>query len=68
MGNYIVYQEKDIQQLISAILEKKPIAQFLSFESISYLHDLGILDSDVFHDYIHKYSNEYIGTTREGRD
>jgi hypothetical protein len=68
MGNYIVYQEKDIQQLKSAILEKETIAQFLSFESISYLHDLGILDSDVFHDYIHKYSYEYIGPTREGRD
>lgn len=53
--NYIVYREKDIKQLKNAILEKNPIAKFLSFESISTLHDLGILETDIFNDYIHQY-------------
>lgn len=66
--NYIVYQEKDIKQLKNTILEKNPIARFLSFESISFLHDLGILETDVFHDYIYQYSVESIELTKEGRD
>ncbi|MDQ1005391.1 hypothetical protein QFZ28_005969 [Neobacillus niacini] len=66
--NYNVYQEKDIKQLKNAILEKNPIAQFLSFESISFLHDLGILETDVFHDYIYQYSFENIELTKRGRD
>jgi len=67
-GNYILYQEKDIKQLINIILEKNPIAQFLSFESISFLHDVGIIETDVFHDYIHNNSFENIGPIREGRN
>jgi hypothetical protein len=66
--NYNVYQEKDIKQLKSFIQEKNPIAQFLSFETISFLHDLGILETDVFHEYIHQYSFENIELTKEGRD
>ncbi|MET3322552.1 UNVERIFIED_ORG: hypothetical protein ABIC97_005700 [Peribacillus simplex] len=67
MGNYILYQEKDIQQLKNAILEKNPIVQFLSFESVSFLHDLGILETVVFQDYIQQYSFEDIESTKEGR-
>jgi hypothetical protein len=69
-GNYILFLEKDIKQLKNAILDKNPIAQFLSFESISLLHDLGILEMDVFQEYIHNYtySIENIGPTREGRN
>jgi hypothetical protein len=66
--NYNVYQEKDIKQLKNAILEKNPIAQFFSIESISFLHDLGILETDVFHDYVHQYSFENIELTKKGRD
>ncbi|MFD4931893.1 hypothetical protein ACFWMS_23905 [Peribacillus butanolivorans] len=66
MGNYILYQEKDIQQLKNAILEKNPIVQFLSFESVSFLHDLGILETVVFQDYIQQYSFEDIESTKEG--
>ncbi|MDR4950399.1 hypothetical protein [Neobacillus cucumis] len=69
-GNYILYQEKDIKQLITVILEKNPIAQFLSFESISFLHDLGILDTDVFHNYVNNFNNSFenIGPNEEGRN
>ncbi|MEC0276119.1 hypothetical protein [Peribacillus frigoritolerans] len=67
MGNYLLYHEKDIQQLKNAILEKNPIVQFLSFESVSILHDLGILETVVFQDYIQQYSFEDIESTKEGR-
>lgn len=66
--NYIVYREKDIKQLKNAILEKNPIAKFLSFESISFLHDLGILETDIFNDYIHLYIIGNIETTKKGQD
>ncbi|MCK1995483.1 hypothetical protein MPH61_23455 [Peribacillus muralis] len=59
-GDFILYQEQDVQQLKNAILEKKPIVQFLSFESISFLHDLGILETVVFQDYIQQCSLDYI--------
>ncbi|MED1472636.1 hypothetical protein [Bacillus salipaludis] len=58
--NFIIYQEKDIELVINAILEKNPIVQFLSFESISFLHDLGILNTDIFNIYIHQYPFESI--------
>ncbi|MBT2604510.1 hypothetical protein J7E55_16050 [Bacillus sp. ISL-53] len=64
-GNYNLFYEKDVQQLKSAILEKKPIVQFLSFESISILHDLGILETVVFQNYIQQYSFEDI-ESKEG--
>ena len=67
-GNYLIYQEEDIKLLITTIQEKNSIAQFLSFESICFLHDLGILKTDVFHDYIHQYSHELIEPTRKGMD
>ncbi|MFJ5624934.1 hypothetical protein ACIQD3_19935 [Peribacillus loiseleuriae] len=66
-GKYIVYKEKDVQQLKKAILEKNPIAQFLSFETISFLYDYGIIETDIFHEYIQQYLYEYIEPTKEGR-
>ncbi|WP_028390325.1 hypothetical protein [Bacillus cihuensis] len=67
-GKCIVYKEKDVQQLKQAILEKNPIAQFLSFETISFLYDYGMLETDVFHDYIQQYLYEYIEPIKEGWD
>lgn len=66
--NYIVYLQQDIKQLQIAILEKNPIVQFLSFESISFLHDLGILETDIFNDYLHQYIIGNIETTKKGQD
>jgi hypothetical protein len=65
--NYIIYEE-NIEQLKDAIKEKNPITQFLSYESISFLHDLGILETDVFQHYIHQYSFENIESNKEGRN
>lgn len=67
-GNYLIYQEKDIKPLINAIEEKNPIAQFLSFESISFLYDLGILDMDVYQTYINQYSFDNIEPTLVRKD
>ncbi|MDQ6600913.1 hypothetical protein [Bacillus salipaludis] len=55
-GKYSVYLKKDIEQLKNAILEKNPLIQFFSFESISFLHELGILETDVFGMYTQQYS------------
>lgn len=66
IGNFILYQEKDVQQLKNAILDKKPIVQFLSFDSISILHDLGILETVVFQDYIQQYAIKYQESIKEG--
>jgi hypothetical protein len=67
-GNFIVYKEKDVEELKNAILEKKPIVQFFSFESVSFLHDLGVLEAAVFHDFIQQHSFEYTEPNKEGRD
>lgn len=66
-GNYVVYMEKEIKQLTNAILEKNPIVQFLSFEFICLLHDLSILETLVFQDYIQQYSFEHIEQIKEGQ-
>lgn len=66
-GNYVVFQENDIKHLTNAILEKNPIVQFLSFESINVLHDLSILETRVFQEYVQQYSLEYIEQIKEGR-
>lgn len=66
-GNYVVFQESDIKHLINAILEKNPIVQFLSFESINMLHDLSILETKVFQDYVQQYSLENIEQIKEGK-
>jgi hypothetical protein len=68
IGNSLVYWEKDIKLLINAIMENNPIGQFLSFESISFLYDLGILGTDVFQTYIRQYLHENIRPTWEGKD
>jgi hypothetical protein len=66
-GNYIVYLEEDIEQLKNTILEKNPIIQFLSFESISLLNELGILETDIFCNYIQQYSFKNMEPTKKGR-
>lgn len=60
-----LYYEKDVQRLKHAILENKPIVQFLSFGLISILHDLGILETVVFQKYLQQYSFEDI-ESKEG--
>jgi hypothetical protein len=57
-GDYHIFYEIEINQLKSAILEKSPIVQFLSFETISLLSDLGILEMDVFRSFIQQFSTE----------
>ncbi|MCM3570643.1 hypothetical protein [Neobacillus mesonae] len=66
-GDYSVFLEKEIEQLKNIILEKKPIIQFLSLESINYLHELGILETEVYGQYAQHYSCT-IGNSREGRN
>lgn len=63
-GNYILFTNNDIEQLRNIIQENKQIAQFLSFESVSFLHDLGFLEKDVFQDYLQQYSK--IGLSNKG--
>lgn len=52
---YIVYQEEDINQLERVIKENNPIVQFLSFETIKFLYELGILEASVFQEYSRQY-------------
>jgi len=37
------------------IKNKDSIVQFLSFESINFLHDIGLLETDIFREYIEQY-------------
>ena len=67
-GNYVVFEEDEIKQLTNTILEKNPIVQFLSFESISVLHDLSILETEVFQKYTQQYSFGNIEQIKEGGD
>lgn len=67
-GNYKVYKGKDVEQLKRIILERNTIAQFFSFEAVSFLHDFGMLETEVFHDYIKQYICKYTEATNEGRD
>ena len=53
--NSIIYREKDINHLKSLIKNKDSIVQFLSFESINFLHDIGLLETDIFREYIEQY-------------
>lgn len=52
---YKVFKEEDIEQLGKAIQSKDSLVQFLSFESVNFLHELGILKNEVYQEYIHQY-------------
>ncbi len=52
---YIVYHEKDINQLKIAIKENNPLAQFLSLETLNFLYDLGILESVLYQEYCNQF-------------
>lgn len=64
-AGYLVFKEEDIKKLVKIIRKKNLLAQFLSFESVNFLHDLGILKTDVFEEYIHQYLCE---NHKEGLD
>jgi hypothetical protein len=57
-GNHIIFCEEDITRVKKAIVEKDPIVQFISFEWISFLYDVGLIQKEMFEVYLQQLSYE----------
>ncbi|OIK07149.1 hypothetical protein [Bacillus sp. MUM 13] len=55
-----LFKKEDIEELEIAIEENEFLVQFLSFEWMSLLHDYGLLGSEYFHLYLHRYTVQHL--------
>ena len=67
-GNHILLWEEDITQVRNAIMGKSSIVQFFSFDFISFLYDVGLMEKGVLEQYLSQVSYETINLAKKGWD